>query len=141
MTVCDSLVIYALNFIGVPYKWGGNNPLEGLDCSGFLCEVLRSHGYVKNDYTAQGLHDILLDIGAHSSITKGSCLFFGTSKFNTTHCALALNSKIMIEAGGGDQTCIDLNTAIKKNAFVRIRPINSRKDLVSSIFLKRFSDE
>ncbi len=38
VSISDSLVDYAKTFVGVPYKWSGNNP-EGFDCSGFVSYV------------------------------------------------------------------------------------------------------
>lgn len=32
----SDLARYALNFEGTPYKWGGNDPRRGIDCSGFV---------------------------------------------------------------------------------------------------------
>ena len=39
----------------------------------------------------------------------------------------------MIEAGGGGSRVTDLENAIKYNAFVRVRPIARRSDLVAVI--------
>ena len=33
------LVVHALGLIGVKYKWGGNDPEAGLDCSGLVSHV------------------------------------------------------------------------------------------------------
>ncbi|HWD37738.1 MAG TPA: C40 family peptidase [Fimbriimonas sp.] len=30
---------YAMHFIGTPYKWGGNDPINGIDCSGFVKDM------------------------------------------------------------------------------------------------------
>lgn len=134
----DMLVIYAFNFIGVRYKWGGNNPLEGLDCSGFLCEILRSQGLVRDDHNAQSLYELFLKMGLEKPPEKGALLFFGSSKYSVTHCALAVNSTLMLEAGGGGSGTNTIDDAIKKNAFVRLRPIKFRKDLISSIVLQEY---
>lgn len=41
----DELVNYALQFVGNPYKWGGNSLTEGCDCSGFVKLVYEHFGF------------------------------------------------------------------------------------------------
>ena len=42
-----NVVAYAKSFVGRPYKWGGNDPHTGSDCSGFLV-------YIFNKYSKNG---------------------------------------------------------------------------------------
>jgi len=120
--------------LGVPYIYGGNNRLQGLDCSGFVCEVIRSFGLLRpgEDLSCQLLYDrywkkIVQEPGpAH-------LLFFGKNKSKISHVALALNQFRMIEAGGGDETCKDFHRAAILGAMVRERPIGFRNDLVAIV--------
>lgn len=40
----SEVVNYALQFVGNPYKWGGNSLTEGCDCSGFVNQVFKHFG-------------------------------------------------------------------------------------------------
>ena len=41
----QQVVNYALQFQGRPYKWGGENLLTGVDCSGFTMKIFQHFGY------------------------------------------------------------------------------------------------
>ena len=41
----ETLVNYALQFVGNPYKWGGNSLTNGCDCSGFVNLIYRHFGF------------------------------------------------------------------------------------------------
>lgn len=41
----EELVNYALQFVGNPYKWGGNSLTDGCDCSGFVNLIYRHFGF------------------------------------------------------------------------------------------------
>ena len=130
----ELMIIYALSFVGRPYIWGGQNPLKGFDCSGFVQEVLASIGLdPRGDQTAQTLYHHFLQIGYGSSCSRGALLFFGKSEDKITHIALALSDKIMLEAGGGGSKTVNADIAAKQGAFVRVRPIKSRSDLIAAI--------
>ena len=40
----NDLVLTARSFIGIPYKWGGDSPREGFDCSGLTMTVYQLNG-------------------------------------------------------------------------------------------------
>lgn len=129
--------LVAMSYLGVPYIWGGDNAISGLDCSGFIQKVLSqfSLGVVNldpsGDQTAQGLYDKFSKNNLRITIGPDSILFFGDSRSNITHVALALNNEVMIEAAPGSHLCKTLEDAVRLEARVRIAPITRRKDLIA----------
>jgi len=129
-----NLQAYALSFLGLPYIWGGSSPLNGFDCSGLVQEILMAAGVdPKGDQTAQGLFDYFSNNGNFSRYGLGSLAFYGKSAKAITHIGFCLDSLLMIEAGGGDSTCIDVKSSQAKGASIRMRPIKYRTDLVAVI--------
>ena len=138
-----NLINYAMLFIGTPYGWGKDGGGQ-FDCSGFIQEVLSSEGIdPRGDQTAQTLHDILKNEFKQYDFVKfdpnpikiGSILFFGSSKGKIWHVAMAIDSKRMIEAGGGTSKTLSKEDAANHGAMVRIRQIANRRDLISIIEL------
>lgn len=134
MTSSEILYDYAISFLAVPYRYGGDD-FTGMDCSGFCIELLMASGlWAKGkDATAQGIYDIFKTKSEHNRIDFGSLIFFGSSVHSISHIGFALNRYHLIEAGGGNRKTLTVQDAAKDNAWVRIRPISFRGDMVASL--------
>lgn len=131
-----AIFAFIQSVLNVPYKWGGNNPLEGFDCSGLDICIAKAQGIeIPGDMRAAELYHYYLEKGGHAipSPMFGARAFFGKDKDSITHVAFCLNRTHMVEAGGGNSTINTLEDAKKAGAFVRIRPIHVRKDRVALI--------
>lgn len=130
----DKLISYAMSFLGTPYKWGGANRLEGLDCSGFVQEVLRSVGIdPPGDQTAQELYNKLEPQSRFGTYGAGCLAFYGKSLKEITHVALMIDQYRIIEAAGGGSKTLTLEDAKRDGACVRIRLLKHRNDFVGTL--------
>jgi cell wall-associated NlpC family hydrolase len=135
MTTMDAFTLSLTSNLGVPYKWGGENPLTGFDCSGLVQWALKSVGLdPPGDQTAQALYDHFRDTGNHSPRSwTGALVVYGKDHKSVTHVAVMLNAFQVIECGGGGSDTVDLETAARKGACVRIRHLSARKDILAKI--------
>jgi len=115
----------AWSFIGVPYIWGGDDPIKGFDCSGLVIEILRSVDRLprRGDWSSHTLSNMFRPI---DNPQEGALAFYGTLE-RISHVAYCINDKFCIEAGGGNRDNQDIEDAIYKNAYVRVRGIYTRE--------------
>ncbi len=127
----------AWSFLGLPYIWGGDDPILGFDCSGLVIEILRSVNRLprKGDWTASALSTMYPQIFAPQ---EGALAFYGGID-KITHVSYCISPKFCIEAGGGGKDNQDIEDAIYKNAYVRVRGIDSRGDI--RVFNNPFQDK
>lgn len=113
---------------GRPYIWGANGP-AAYDCSGLVIEIMKQAGiWPGGDCTAMDLYrwaEKQNDPGAK----LGALCFYGDD-CHVSHVGFCIDGLIMINASGGDHTCVTVDAARRKDAKVKIQPINYRKDLV-----------
>lgn len=123
---------YAISMLGKPYIWGGDDPIRGFDCSGLAIEILTAFGVLPKGYdtTAHGLYLRFKDTSrVILSAELGDLAFYGRQD-RITHVGFCMDNHFMIEAGGGGSKTKTEQDAADQNAYIRIRPIRSRKDLI-----------
>lgn len=123
------VALYAINFVGLPYRWGGDDAIEGFDCSGLALEVLSAFGFKLPDMNAHALYRWCKESSYRSEGRAGALVFYGRPDA-VTHVGVMINKDLMVEAGGGGSQTLNRQAAVDHNAYIRIRPITSRKDLV-----------
>lgn len=126
-------VKYAWTLLHVPYRWGGDDPMSGFDCSGGVQEILASVGKdPKGDQTADDLMRYFGDREIDPiicGIPEGCLVFFGNSH-KAAHVGFSIGDGLMFEFGGGGSSTLTEQDSINQNAFGRIRPISRRSDLI-----------
>lgn len=126
---------YAVSFVGTRYRWGGDNPLVGYDCSGFVQEILKSVGMdPPGDQTAQGLYNFFEPKSTAGVFRCGALAFYGASVKQISHVAIMVDPYRIVEAGGGGPNVKTRETAEQLGAFVRVRLVKYRSDFLVTLF-------
>ena len=86
----------AERFVGIPYRWGGNTVVDGMDCSGFvravfnLCGVNIPRTSGEQFQTGQGI--------TKSDLREGDLVFFGDSASKITHVGIYVGDGRFVHA-------------------------------------------
>lgn len=86
----------AMDYLGVPYVWGGTDPSSGLDCSGFVLNVFRRHG-VELPRVSRDQAQVGQPVASLDQARPGDLLFFHEP---VSHVAIYLGEGRMIHAAG-----------------------------------------
>ena len=118
------LVQLATKYMGTPYVWGGESMEEGgMDCSGFIFNVLRDAGVTTERLTAQGYRSYGTPV-SKADIQPGDLVFFG-SQSNATHIGMYIGNGQIIHSAGGSK-----NTKSNPGKGVSIVSLDHRSDLI-----------
>jgi len=95
------MVQIATNTIGSPYRWGGNNPSEGFDCSGLMSYVHKNALGMKIPRTAAQQRDNSRTI-SYAQLQPGDMLFFKTGK-KSNHVGIYIGKRKFVHAATGSK--------------------------------------
>ena len=122
-SVAQQLVNYSMNYLGVPYVWGGTTT-SGFDCSGFTQYVFRQFGYeLYRVAESQMLYN-----GAtvnKSELQVGDLVFFANtyaSNEAATHVGIYIGGNQFIHAASGGVKITDLS-----NDYYAVRYAGARR--------------
>jgi cell wall-associated NlpC family hydrolase len=93
----QDVAIYALGLIGVDYRFGGNSPDSGLDCSGLVRYVFQEVTGVTLPRTSREMSSIGSKI-ALGDLKPGDLVFFNTRRFQFSHVGIYLGDSRFIHA-------------------------------------------
>lgn len=92
----QNLVNYALQFVGGPYRYGGNDPHTGVDCSGFTRYVMQ-HGAgvsIARSSTAQSNQGRVVSA---EEMRPGDLIFYGSGR-SINHVGLYIGDGQIVHA-------------------------------------------
>lgn len=120
----SDLVMQAMNFLGVPYKRGGNSEETGFDCSGFTRHIFEhSIGLVlprraDEQATTAGLLNI-----RRAELKPGDLVFFNTMKRTFSHVGIYVGDDKFIHSprAGGEVRIEDMRSSYWERRFTGAR--------------------
>ncbi len=110
----DSIVTYAQNFIGTPYKWGGEST-DGFDCSGFVLYVFKKFGF-RLPHSSAAMGNLGTTKEKDCAETGDLILFKGTQSSSIGHVGIVYNN-------GGDDL-IFIHSSSSRGGGVKISKLS-----------------
>lgn len=124
----SDITSYALSLIGVDYKFGGNTPDQGLDCSGLIRYVFQQATGISLPRTAREQARVGESV-ARDKLQPGDLVFFNTRRFQFSHVGLYIGDNRFIHAPsrGGAVEVVSIDQRYWQKAF------NGARRVVSSL--------
>jgi cell wall-associated NlpC family hydrolase len=88
---------YALGMLGIQYKFGGNSPESGFDCSGLVRHVFQQATGISLPHNAAEQSKSGREVAA-DELRPGDLVFFNTRKFAFSHVGIYLGDNKFVHA-------------------------------------------
>jgi cell wall-associated NlpC family hydrolase len=75
--VANDVLFRAMALVGTPYKWGGNTPQAGFDCSGLVDYIYRNAADIALPHSSRAMSDLGQKVKRMKELASGDLVFFG----------------------------------------------------------------
>ncbi|PHN18407.1 C40 family peptidase [Pseudomonas sp. ICMP 460] len=119
--VAEDVLFRALGLVGTPYRWGGNTPDAGFDCSGLIGFVYRDAAGISLPRTTRELIVMRAQDVSEQNLQAGDLLFFATGGGSrVSHAAIYVGEGRFVHAPqtGGTVKLDTLAKAYWQNAYL-----------------------
>jgi len=96
--LAESITIQAIGLVGTPYRYGGNTPGGGFDCSGLIGYVYREGAGVALPRTVRALADGPWPAVERSDLVSGDLVFFAIDGGRVSHAGIFVGEGRFVHA-------------------------------------------
>ncbi|MDF0606080.1 C40 family peptidase [Neisseriaceae bacterium TC5R-5] len=127
------LLLQAMSLLGVAYRFGGNSPETGLDCSGFIRYVFQRSLKVNLPRTVIEMAKLGRAVNK-SELVPGDLVFFNTRGFNYSHAGIYMGNGKFIHAPrtGKNIEVVNMNQSYWTARYNGARRVNRTTALLSA---------
>ncbi|MEH7332797.1 NlpC/P60 family protein [Neobacillus drentensis] len=120
----DTVTDIALDYIGVPYVWGGSSP-SGFDCSGFTSYTYKKAG-VTLPRTAADQYTKGQAV-SKSNLVDGDLVFFSTYKAGASHVGIYIGDNKFVHASSNGVKVSSLSESYYTRTYIGSKRIGNTK--------------
>lgn len=92
-----NMLLQSVSLMGIAYKWGGNTPDTGMDCSGFVKYVFKKSLGINLPRTAAEMAKVGKKVSP-DDLEPGDLMFFNTRRGSNTHIGIYLGNNKFIQS-------------------------------------------
>ena len=123
----NDVLFQAIGLVGTPYRYGGNTPETGFDCSGLINYVFLNSAGVKLPRTTRELIDIDAPVIDQDMLYPGDLVYFNTLGGRVSHIGIYVGERRFVHApsSGGTVRMDNIDTAYWKKHYVEAKRLLS----------------
>ena len=118
------LIMNAMSLIGLSYRFGGNSPTQGLDCSGFMQYIFKRSMGITLPRTSAEMATVGQQVD-RANLKPGDMVFFGSGG-RVSHVGMYIGNDRFIHAPrtGRDIEITSMNGNYWKNRYITARRVD-----------------